>query len=66
MHLKELLIELLKLNVMFEFQEQYWRTLLFSEHFKFWKMQGYEFEEADELKMTSMLKEILMRQFAVS
>ncbi|ESN97554.1 hypothetical protein HELRODRAFT_193239 [Helobdella robusta] len=47
-------------------EEQYWRTRLLSNHFKFWKVQGYHFDQSEESRMGTLMKELLMKLFALS
>lgn len=50
----------------FLFQEQYWRSLLFHNHFDFQLSSGYEIDEEQRCKKQKEQQELLMKMFAVS
>lgn len=47
-------------------QEQYWRSVLFHNHFGFLSASGYETDEESQRKQEKEQQELLMKMFAVS
>ena len=48
------------------FQEQYWRSMLFHNHFSFLSSSGYEVNEESQRQQEKEQQEVLMKMFAVS
>lgn len=47
-------------------QEQYWRSVLFHNHYSFLSSSGYEIDEEAETRSQKEQQELLMKMFAVS
>lgn len=47
-------------------QEQYWRSVLFHNHYSFLSSSGYEIDDEGETRSQKEQQELLMKMFAVS